>query len=257
MVTSPGVSSPDVRTYFHHDSTKRLNHNATLPSSFLNRSTSLVAWLLAPSTSFWRWEHPLSSSPPRSRPPLFQLLCSSGIKWRWFQEKHECRPQPLWMTTNSLAQFLFPKLNRAMQVCLIFMFLWHGKNQKISFVNTGSGRRGFKRRLDMDTVGRPPLSNTYFREENKMLSENRTLRKRIEDLEAENRMLQRNFPKGMTTMAKQLFINEMKNSDRQIFGKRKTCSWLFTPDIVPVNFRFVLVPINESNAHNWCSKSLS
>ena len=52
MVTSPGVSSPDVRTYFHHDSTKRLNHNATLPSSFLNRSTSLVASLLAPSTSF-------------------------------------------------------------------------------------------------------------------------------------------------------------------------------------------------------------
>ena len=64
----------------------------------------------------------------------------------------------------------------------------------------------------MDTVGRPPLSNTYFREENKMLSENRALRKRIEDLQAENIMLQRNFPNGMTTMAKQLFINEMKTA---------------------------------------------
>ena len=45
-----------------------------------------------------------------------------------------------------------------------------------------------------------------------MLSENRALRKRIEDLQAENIMLQRNFPNGMTTMAKQLFINEMKTA---------------------------------------------
>ena len=90
MVTSPGVSSPDVRTYFHHDSTKRLNHNATLPSSFLNRSTSLVASLLAPSTSFWRWE----------QQPSF--LLTSSLPSASFPTATSCEPSPEFLNYRSV-----------------------------------------------------------------------------------------------------------------------------------------------------------
>ena len=53
-----------------------------------------------------------------------------------------------------------------------------------------------------------------------MLTQNLKLQSRIEELEAENQLLKRNFPGGMSATARQIFLNEMRNHERPERGRR-------------------------------------
>jgi hypothetical protein len=53
-----------------------------------------------------------------------------------------------------------------------------------------------------------------------LLTQNLKLKSRIEELEAKNRLLKRNFPGSMTATARQIFLNEMRNHERSERGRR-------------------------------------
>ena len=90
----------------------------------------------------------------------------------------------------------------------------------ISLVTLGSGKRNTKRKYDGKPWGSYPLSNTYSRKKSKLLTQNLKLQSRIEELEAENQLLKRNFPGGMSATARQIFLNEMRNHERPERGRR-------------------------------------